>query len=280
MKNLIGGISLLNYRVLITCADVTILPRLASLLQEPECKIAEENGEYYWSSSFFEPLPNGSEVAKKADQSLPALNGLVGLLIANASKIVRGDKICFTNASGGTGAYLEGTVRVQIPINVNISKEEREQRKQQWVALVRVWTKQGANPSDVLNNALAHFGEETSWNSLYNVYETIQVDYNYSKGVTNKRNFKLLPEQWTVIDGKNREKDFTESANNAYISGNVFARHSLAESHRAEKIEGSPYVEVTRSNGKKEYILAMSLGEAKEFITRLLSQWIVSKQAC
>lgn len=268
-----------NYRVGITCVDSTILLRLADLLQEPECKIVEENGEYYWSSSFFETSPNGSEVSKKADQYLPALNGLARLHFATAPNIVRSNKIFFTNESGGTGAYLEGRISIPITYTISISEEEQEERRQRWVALVRTWTKQGVNPSDALNNALTHFGEETSWNSLYNTYEIIQEAYNYSQSVTNKRNYIPLPEQWTVINERNREKDFTESANNAYISGIVSARHSLATSFKAEKIEGSPYVEVTKSNGKKEYILPMSLSEAKEFVARILSQWIVSKQA-
>lgn len=75
------------------------------------------------------------------------------------------------------------------------------------------------------------------------------------------------------------EKKILQSRPIMLISVVISLLDILAESHRAEKIEGSPYVEVTRSNGKKEYILPMSLGEAKDFITRLLSQWIVSKQA-
>jgi hypothetical protein len=270
---------LFNYRVGITCIDPTVLQRLAGLLQEPECKIAEENGEYYWSSSFFETSPNGSEVSKKADQYLPALNGLVSLHLAIAPNIVRSNKIFFTNESGETGAYLEGTVSIPITYNISISEEEQEKRRQTWIALVRTWIKQGVNPSDALNNALTHFGEEISWNSLYNTYEIIREDYHYSLSVTNKRNYIPLPEQWTVVNERNREKDFTESANNAYISGIVSARHSQAASYKAEKIEGSPYVEVTISNGKKECVLPMSLGEAREFVARILSQWIESKQA-
>ncbi len=267
-----------NYRVAITCADITLLQRLAGLLQESWCRIAEENGEYYWSSSLFETSLNGSEVAKKADQYLPALNGLVKLHIATTSKIARGNKILFTNESGGTGGYFDGTISIPWLFKIDTSEEELEQIRQRWTTLVKVWTEQGTNPSDALNNALTHFGEEVSWNSLYNVYETIRKAYNYSRGVTNKKNYTSLPEKWTVINGRNREKDFTESANNAYISGVVSARHSLAASDRAEKIEGSSFVEIIKSNGKKEYILPMSLNEAKEFISFILDQWILSNQ--
>lgn len=266
-----------NYRVGITCANPMILQILASLLLEDWCKVTEENGEYYWSSSFFETLPNGLEVANKANQYLPALNGLVELHIAYAPKIVRGTKIFFTNEAGGTGAYLEGSARLPISYNISISEEELKQRQQKWVSLVEVWTKQTVGTSDALNNALTHFGEEITWNSLYNLYEIIKQDYNLSQGITNSRNYVLLPEQWTIINEKNREKDFTESANNAYISGITSARHSLATSDRAEKVEGSAYVEVTRNNGRKEHILPMSLREARDFVAYILVQWIASK---
>lgn len=266
-----------NYRVVVTCTDITVLQRLTGLLQESWCKIAEENGEYYWSSSFFETLSSGNEVARKADQYLPALNGLVKLHIGTDFKIMRGNKIFFTNESGGTGGYFEGSVSVPFRINIRISEEELEQTRQRWVTLVKVWTEQGANPSNVLNNALTHYGEEISWNSLYNIYETIKEAYSKSQGVTDRK-YYMLPQQWTVVSERNREKDFTESANNAYISGIVSARHSLAASDRAEKVEDSSYVEVIKSNGKRVTILPMSLGEAKEFITRILSQWILTQQ--
>lgn len=267
-----------NYRIGIICDDPTVLQILTGLLQEPECKIAVENGEYYWSSFFFETSRSGSDAAKKADQYLPALNGLVRLLLATAPKIVRSNKILFTNESGGTGAYLEGSVSIPITYTISMGEREQEKRRQRWLALVSTWANQVVNSSDALNSALAHFGEEISWNSLYNTYEIIQEAYNYSQGVKNKRNYFPLPEPWTVINGRNREKDFTESANNAYISGIGFARHSLPASLKAEKINGSSYVEVTKSNGKKECILPMSLDEAREFVAHILRQWVESNQ--
>lgn len=267
-----------NYRVAITCADPFILQVLVGLLKEDQCKITEEDGGYFWSSSLFETSSSGAEVARKADQYLPALNGLVELQIAYAPKIVRGNKIFFTNESGGTGAYFDGAISLPLNYTITISEEELRRRQQKWVTLVKTWAKQVADPTDALNTALIHFGEEVTWNSLYNLYEIIKQDYNASKGRTNKRNYILLPEEWTTINGKNREKDFTESANNAYISGIISARHSLATSDRVVQIEESQEVEVTRSDGRKERILPMSLREAKEFVASILVQWITSKQ--
>jgi hypothetical protein len=274
----VKGNQLFNYRVGITCADPTILQILAGLLQGPECKIAVENGEYYWSSSFFETSQSGGDAAKKADQYLPALNGLVKLLLATASNIMRSNKILFTNETGGIGAFLEGSVSIQVTYSISAGEKEQEKRRQRWAALVSIWVHQVVNPSDALNSALTQFGEEMSWHSLYNTYEIIREAYNCSQGEKDKRTYRPLPEQWTVMNGRNREKDFTESANNAYISGIGSARHPLAASLKAEKIEDSLYIEVTKGNGKKECILPMSLHEAKEFVAHILIQWIESNQ--
>lgn len=267
-----------NYRVGITCADPTILQILTGLLQEPECKITVEKGEYFWSSSLFETLSDGSEVAKKAEQYLPAFNGLVRLRLADAPKIVRSNKVYFTRESGETGAFLDITISIPTNVSLSYSEEEYARKRQRWIDLVRTWATQELNSSDALTNALTHFGEEVSWNSLYNTYEVIREDCKSLQNVTNVQNDQFSFEKWMVVNGRNREKDFTESANNAYISGIVAARHSLAKSHRIKEIEGSSSVEVIDNRGKKKDILPMSLREAKDFIARLLSQWLASKQ--
>ena len=267
-----------NYRVGITCANPTILQVLVVLLQDPECKITEENSEYFWSFSLFEGLPTEVEVARRANEYLPALNGLVKLRLPDAPKITRTSEILYDNGAGGTGMYWEGTISLPISYSISISEEEQEQRQQRWVALVRSWAKQEGNASAALTNALTHYGEEVSWNSLFNTYEVIREDYNKPKGITNNRSYELLPDEWTKINDRNREKDFTESANNAYISGVSFARHSLETSEKVEKVEGTPYVEIAKGSNKKERILPMTLWEAKDFIIRILSNWIASKQ--
>lgn len=267
-----------KYRVGITCADPTILQILVTFLHIPECKITEENGEYFWSSTLFEGLPTGVEVARKANRYLPALNGLVKLRLPDAQKIIRTSKILYDNGSGGTGMYWEQSISLPINYSISISEEEQERRRQRWIALVKAWAMKEGNSPKILTNALSHFGEEVSWNSLFNTYEVIREDYNKSKGITNKRNYELLPDKWMKINDRNREKDFTESANNAYISGVSFARHSLETSEKAEKVEGSPYVEVIKGNGKKDQILPLTLREAKDFIAQILSHWIASKQ--
>jgi len=179
-----------NYPVGIMCANPTTLQILAALLQDPECKITEENSEYFWSFSLFEGLPNGVEVAGRANEYLPALYGLVKLRLPDAPKISRTSKILYDNGAGGTGMYWEDTISLPISYSISISEEEQEQRQQRWVALVMSWAKQEGNASAALTNALTYYGEEVSWNSLFNTYEVIRKDFNKSKGITNKRNYE------------------------------------------------------------------------------------------
>src|SRR5260370_12133375 len=83
-----------------------------------------------------------------------------------------------------------------------------------------------------MSHALNYFAKEANWDNLFKVLEVIQRDYNHSQGNTNPHKPQPLAEEWTRDEtDRNREKDFTESANNAYVSG-IFARNSRARSQR------------------------------------------------
>src|SRR5207247_1826244 len=71
-----------------------------------------------------------------------------------------------------------------------------------------------ASKSSRVKQALQYYGSELNWFNLYDVYETIVNDYEELTGS------RQLPTHWVEdTQGRNRLKDFTESANNAYISG-------------------------------------------------------------
>src|SRR6266566_5205161 len=110
-------------------------------------------------------------------------------------------------------------------------KNQQLEAKQQWVSIVEKSFEKEDNSAII--RALNYYGKEHkhNWQTLFNVYEIIQREYNYSQGFTSSRQFVLLPKEWTQDEtGESREKDFTESANNAYLSGYT-ARHSLEASY-------------------------------------------------
>jgi hypothetical protein len=130
-----------------------------------------------------------------------------------------------------------------------------------------------------INQALSYYGKEhkQNWRTLFKVYETICREYNHSLGIIHSRHFVSLPEEWTQDEtGEPREKDFAESANNAYLSGYT-ARHSLAASHPVIIIPDSTYVKVIYPGNREIDIHPLTLEEAKLFIAHLLTRWLTQK---
>ncbi|HJT59226.1 MAG TPA: hypothetical protein VJ761_22155 [Ktedonobacteraceae bacterium] len=116
-----------------------------------------------------------------------------------------------------------------------------------------------------IKEALHYYGQGASWFNLFDVYECIKKDIKEVEGEERE-----IPGHWLVDShGKYRLKDFTESANNANISGYA-ARHTYAESKAIESINDR-LVKLTDSGDE---IVPMLLGEATTFIEKLLVQWL------
>ncbi len=114
-----------------------------------------------------------------------------------------------------------------------------------------------------IKQALRYYGEGRSWFNLYDVYECIRKDCQEVMG-------HAIPEAWTTdATGRNRPVDFTESANNATISGYA-ARHAFAQSHEIERISDT----VVRIKADGREIRPMILSEAEVFIENLLTHWL------
>jgi hypothetical protein len=114
-----------------------------------------------------------------------------------------------------------------------------------------------------IKQALWYYAGGLNWFNLYDVYETIRKDLEEVTG-------SGIPEQWTMdVQFRNRLDDFTESANNAFIS-EYAARHTFANSYEIERI--SSHLIKLKESGKE--IMPMSLSEAGAFIEILLVHWL------
>jgi len=114
-----------------------------------------------------------------------------------------------------------------------------------------------------IKQALRYFADGSNWFNLYDVYETIERDCEELTG-------NGIPTHWTMdTRGIIRSKDFTESANNAFISGYA-ARHTFAGSYEIEQISSN---RVKLKNSGEE-IVPMSLSDARVFTENLLIQWL------
>ncbi len=169
----------------------------------------------------------------------------------DASELTKAGKIKFINDKGQEVTQVTLTVNARASFTIQEDENQQLEAKQQWVSIVEKSFEKEDNSAII--RALNYYGKEHkhNWQTLFNVYEIIQREYNYSQGFTSSRQFVLLPKEWTQDEtGESREKDFTESANNAYLSGYT-ARHSLEASYPIRIIPGSTHVKVIISSNKE-----------------------------
>lgn len=261
-----------QYRIGLACNDSRVLPELSRLLKEPWTTLIEKENIYYWSSSHFEKFATTDDVNRCASSLLSTLNGLAKFHFANAGEITKAGRMKFVDDQGRE--ITQVTLGIQARAVFTIHKDEDTQREteQQWLKLAEVSL--GESETSPISQALNYFGKEANWDNLFKVYEIIRKDYNNSQGIIPPRNFKSFPEEWTKDEtGRNRERDFTESANNAYVSG-IFARHSIANSKKLVPIANSS---LWMLEHERVEILPMTLEKARDFILVLLSHWIIKR---
>jgi hypothetical protein len=263
-----------QYSVGLVSNDPKVLPELSDRLQEPWSTIIEkEEGIYYWSSSLFDDLATVIEVDECASRLLATLNGLVKLYSTDAGELVKAGKIKFVNQQGREVTQISLSVPARAVLTFHEDEEVQREAKQRWLNISEISIEE--NENSPISHALNYFGKEANWDNLFKVFEVIQKDYNNSQGISRPGDFIPLPEEWTRDENsRNREKDFTESANNAYVSG-IFARHSLARSERVVSVADSSLWLLVYT--KKE-ILPMTLERAKIFVADLLSHWIIERK--
>lgn len=263
-----------QYRVGLTCNDPRVLPELASRLKEPWSTIVEIENTYYWSSSLFEGLATVAEVDQCAARLLPTLNGLVNLHFMSVGELTKAGRIKFIDDQGRELTQVTLSTQARVVFAIHEDEPSQRETRQRWLQIAEISLKE--NEDSPISQALNYFGKEANWDNLFKVYEVILKDYNNSQGIVRPGNFASLPEDWTKDEtGRNREQDFTESANNAYVSG-IFARHSWAQSRKVAPVANSP---LWKLSYKDLEILPMSLEKAKTFIANLLSHWLIKKAA-
>lgn len=261
-----------QYRVGLICGDSRVLPELSNSLKEPWSTISVEEGMYYWSSSQFEDLGTVAEVDECAARLLATLNGLVKLHLIDAGELAKAGRIKFVDNQGRevTQVTLSATLRGRGTLTLDEDENSQREARQRWLEIAEKSLEEGEDSP--ISHALYYFGKEATWDTLFKIFEVIRKDYNNSQDIYRLANFDKLPEEWARdATGRNREDDFTESANNAYISG-IFARHSIAMSERIVPVPNSSLWLLIH---RKKEILPMTLERAKIFIASLLSHWII-----
>ena len=239
----------------ITSVYPGLLPSLVKAKQESPYNIVERDGSYYLSFFDFEDPANTEKAEQSADVLIANINAMLTLppfKVAHA--LTRTNRIITLNENG----YEIGKTTLHAAGREGISPDFTIMDFSNFIEM-----EIKASKLSRIKQALRYYADGFNWFNLYDVYECIRKDCQEMMG-------QAIPEQWTT-DAKlrNRLDDFTESANNAYISGYA-ARHTDAESHEIERISAT-MVRI-RASGKE--IMPMTLNEAGMFIENLLMHWL------
>ncbi len=229
-----------------------LLASLAKSKQEPPYAIIEREGRYYLS--FFDSVdPMNTEKAEQSsDVLLSNINAILTLSpfkVSNALK--KTNHIITIDDDGREIGKRNNNIKTRFGLSPDFTNMD-------FTSFIEMEIK--ASKLSRIKQALRYYADGFNWFNFYDVYECIRKDCQEMMG-------QAIPVQWTTDEKlRNRLDDFTESANNAYISGYA-ARHTYAESYEIERISAR-----IKASGKE--IMPMTLHEAGEFIENLLSHWL------
>jgi len=234
-----------------------LLPALVSAKQEPPYSIVKREDKYYLSFFDSADLRDTEKAKQSADVLLSNINGMLTLppfRVANALK--RANYIITEDENGNVVGEGSRIIGLRLVVSTDFTSMD-------FSSLLEMGEK--ASRLSRIKEALRYYGQDKSWFNLYDVYECIRKDIKEAEGEERE-----IPEHWLMDShGRNRLEDFTESANNANISGYA-ARHTYAGSKATERINDK--IVRLKENGKE--IMTMTLAEAATFIEDLLMRWI------
>ncbi len=232
-----------------------LLSSLVKSKQEAPYTIVERDSRFYLSFFDSDDPMRTEKAEQSADVLLANINAMLTLppfKVANAIK--RTDRIITINDNGSEIGERSLDIATRFPLTHDFTTMDFSNFLEMEVK---------ASMLSRIKQALWHYAGGLNWFNLYSVYETIWKDLEEVTG-------SGIPEQWTTdAQLRNRLDDFTESANNAFISGYA-ARHTFANSFEIERISSNL---IKLKEGGKE-ILPMTLSEAGAFIEQLLIQWL------
>jgi hypothetical protein len=235
-----------RWRVQVRSSDPQLLSYLIASLQDTSIRIIEEDGQYYLVSSnfeFYQSLTQFQGLSACADRIIARLNSLLKLQFQVHSGIFKINPALYVDDIGLLHLVIMDTIQLTDEVKGYSGDNYFQDASRIHPDLIPRWLEEGTDRA--VDDALRYYANETNWFNLYKVYEVIKNDAEI-KGVT----LKLLT--------KNNTERFKYSANNANASGDA-ARHSLAEFPNKAKLT------------------PLSLGEAENYIDKLLTEWLEAK---
>jgi len=268
-------------------SDRALLPYLAKHLLEPSCTILEKDGEYYLLSSDFMDSMTADQIYEVTDKLLEVLNSIIKLKYGVGNALSRNREVFPSQKEPSELNRIDDhnrlvTVRtrgIAARFVLSVGEDFLLAADQQKPSILTLWRK--ARKYSMIRKALCYYGKQANWHDLYSVYEIIIK--NTKKLIGRGKISQATFNSWVIdTSGRNREKDFTETANNFNISGTA-ARHTAEASHKIIRRRGSSSVTVLEpqkrgKSYKKIVIIPLSISEAEIFIGNLLKSWIKTKK--
>ena len=242
----------------ITSQHSTLLPAIVKAKQKSPYAIIEREGNYYLSFVDSDDPMNTQKAKQDADILLANINAMLTLPpYSTPNALKKANRIITIDDNGYEVGESTLNAMGRFPLGPDFSTMD-------FSSLLEMEVK--ASKFTRIKQALLYYADGFSWFNLYDVYECIRKDCK-------EVNKSAIPQQWTTdSQGIDRSKDFTECANNAFISGYA-ARHSFADSSEIDRISDTL---VILKNGNKK-INVMTLNEAGSFIENLMVQWLKAR---
>lgn len=275
------------------------MEQLRGFLDLPNCRLVQAtiNKGCYLTSCRFSNLTDSKKVCESAKKLLTMIKAFAKIECIGdfySITIGRGKAVVYTenattiirstdgNVDGKADVSVSGiTARASASANVpnvviqdengNIVRQERLERLERWFDYYLNRCDDEIN-HDVID-ALSYYAEDTSWYSLWKVFETITLDINSDSEAKAKRQIDKYG--WIDEDKLNAFGYWAQYDDAVCKHTGCGSRHSLAL-HRTEKYDPKQKFKRKLKRAKKQPV--MGLQEAEQLIASLLKKWIESKR--
>ena len=249
------------------------LKRLRSFLDSPNCSLQqfkETNDRYYLTSCRFSNLVDAKEVCDSAKKLVIMIRAFAKLQLGGSFQSIRigsGKVAVDTNNVASIIRLIDGSQSDWVYSTEVVAITSVESVEVNGAGLLAPPAREKRIHDDYLNlcddvidsnifDALYYFAEETTFYSLYKVYETIKRDTDNLPQIDH--NCKMVDDGWVKYDDL---KAFKKSANCYGVvrspKGKYSLRHSQAECRQGKVYKGPIY----------------NLKQAESFIRHLFERW-------
>ncbi|MFA5353483.1 MAG: hypothetical protein WC291_04595 [Thermodesulfovibrionales bacterium] len=231
--------------------DVNLLSRLAEEMQRQDLAVICNDGEYFLRSKYFSSQTDKGELFERANQVIQFLNGSLDI-VSNRIEAIKSDGFWLVHDDGRREEESFGFLSLIMPLSaLSLAESRCSTPPYDWFEL---WQTQ-ENVKYVFH--LLGSGK-LDWFSLFNIYETVRDDPQYSS-----------TDKWKRVE--TIKSWISEQQNTLFFETANWYRHSDYGKYYDKKCKE----EKPNSPPDEE----MSLSEGNSFIRQLVNEWLTWKSS-